>query len=98
VHTIEMTVTNDGKMPTALEIAKRVKMVRPDTCVLRLAKGQELVEPAAGQARQRTSIEIDWLKPGETKSVSWQVKGSGKVSVAIESTRGGVDSRDLELK
>ena len=98
LHVVEVTVTNEGKMPTALEIAKRVKMVRPDTCVLTLAKGQELVQPAAGQSRQRTSIEIDWLKPGETKSVSWQVKGSGQVTVAIESTRGGVDSRPLDLR
>lgn len=98
VHVIEMTVTNEGKMPTALEIAKRVKMVRPDTCVVTLAKGQELVQPSSGQPRQRASIEIDWLKPGETKSVQWQLKGSGQVTVAIESTRGGVDSRQLELK
>ena len=29
VYGIDLTVTNDGKMPTALDIAKRVKMVRP---------------------------------------------------------------------
>jgi Zinc carboxypeptidase len=98
VHDIEMTVTNEGKMPTALEVAKRVKMVRADTCVLTLAKGQELVQPRPGQPRQRASIEIDWLKPGETTRVSWQVKGAGAVTVAIESTRGGVDSRQLELR
>ena len=28
VYQIDLTVTNDGKMPTALDIAKRVKMVR----------------------------------------------------------------------
>jgi hypothetical protein len=98
VYQVDLTVTNDGKMPTALDIAKRVKMVRPDTCTITLAKGQELVPPAAGEARQRAAIEIDWLKPGETKSVKWQVKGAGKIKVAVASTRGGLDSKEIELK
>ncbi len=97
VHDVELTVTNEGKMPTALEIAKRVKMVRPDTCTIALAKGQELVQPAEGQPRQRTAIEVDWLNPGEKKTVKWQIKGDGEVTVAIGSTRGGTDSRKLAL-
>jgi hypothetical protein len=97
-HDVELTVTNDGKMPTSLEIARRVKMVRPDTCTIELAKGQELVLPATGQPRQRTAIEIDWLAPGETKTVKWQVKGAGQARVTIGSTRGGVDSKQIELK
>ena len=97
VHEVVLTVTNEGKMPTALDIAKRVKMVRPDSCTITLAKGQELVAPVAGKERQRTAIEIDWLKPGETKSAAWQVKGNGTVKVAVASTRGGVDSRELTL-
>ena len=75
-------------MPTALDIAKRVKMVRPDTCTITLAKGQELLAPAAGEPRQRAAIEIDWLKPGETKSVKWQVKGAG-----TDQGRRGLDPR-----
>jgi hypothetical protein len=98
VHDVELQVTNEGKMPTALDIAKRVKMVRADTCTITLAKGQDLVQPPDGQPRQRAAIEIDWLKPGETKSVTWQVKGAGQVKVAIGSTRGGTDSRELELQ
>jgi hypothetical protein len=98
VYQIDLTVTNDGKMPTALDIAKRVKMVRPDTCTITLAKGQELLAPVAGEARQRAAIEIDWLKPGETTSVKWQVKGAGKIKVAVASTRGGLDSKEIELK
>jgi Zinc carboxypeptidase len=98
VYQIDLTVTNDGKMPTALDIAKRVKMVRPDTCTITLAKGQELLAPVAGEARQRAAIEIDWLKPGETKSVKWQVKGAGTIKVAVASTRGGLDSKEIELK
>jgi hypothetical protein len=95
---VDLTVTNDGKMPTALEIAQRVKMVRQDTCTITLAKGQELVQPADGQPRQRTAIEIDWLQPGETRTVKWQVKGAGQVKLTVGSTRGGVDSRDLDVR
>jgi hypothetical protein len=95
---VEMTVTNEGLMPTALDIAKRVKMVRPDTAAIAVGKGQALVQPAEGQPRQRAAIEIDWLKPGETRRVTWQVKGAGPVKVTIGSTRGGTDSRDLEVK
>jgi hypothetical protein len=85
-------------MPTALDIAKRVKMVRPDTCTITLAKGQTLVQPVEGQPRQRVAIEIDWLKPGETKTTKWQVKGTGQITITVGSTRGGTDSRQLDLK
>jgi hypothetical protein len=97
MYDVELTVTNEGKMPTALEIAKRVKMVRPDACTITLAKGQELAQ-RDGQPRQRATIEIDWLKPGETKDAKWQVKGAGQITVAIGSTRGGTDSRQLDLR
>jgi hypothetical protein len=97
MYDVELTVTNEGKMPTALDIAKRVKMVRPDACTITLAKGQELVQ-RDGQPRQRAAIEIDWLKPGETKNAKWQVKGAGQITVAIGSTRGGTDSRQLDLR
>ena len=94
---VAMTVTNEGKMPTALEMAKRVKIVRPDTCSIKLDKGQELVGVPDGQPRQTASIEIAWLKPGETKQARWLVKGAGKVTVTVGSTRGGVESRELAL-
>jgi hypothetical protein len=100
VFEVEMTVTNEGKMPTALEIAQRVKMVRPDMATIRLAKGQELINPAEGEKgpRQRPGIELDWLKPGETKRVSWRIKGAGEVTLTIGSTRGGIDSRALVVQ
>ncbi len=97
VQRVEMTVTNEGRMPTALEIAKRVKMVKPDTASIELAKGQELVKPnATTEAEAR--VEMGWLKPGETKTASWLVKGAGEVTVRIGSTRGGVDSRKLAVQ
>ena len=100
VFDVEVVVTNEGKMPTALDIAKRVKMVRPDTAIITLAKGQALVQPAADAKgpRQLAAIELEWLKPGETKRATWQVRGTGQLNVAIESTRGGVDRRGVDLK
>ncbi len=95
---VEMTVTNEGKMPTSLDIAQRVKMVRPDTCTITLATGQALAPTPDGQPRQHTAVEIDWLQPGETRTVSWQVRGTGEIRLAIGSTRGGVDSRTVELR
>jgi Zinc carboxypeptidase len=98
VFDVEMSVMNEGKMPTALEIAQRVKIVRPDTCTIALAKGQQLVPSPAGQPSQRTAVEIGWLKPGESRRVAWRVKGQGNVTVTIGSTRGGVDTKQVPLK
>jgi hypothetical protein len=110
---ITAVVTNSGLMPTALEIAKRVKMVRPDFLSVELGKGQAIVRPqrggqtrgqAPGQApiqtpsETRATEEIGWLKPGEQKTVTWKVKGPGQITVRIGSTRGGVDQRTLEVK
>ena len=98
VFDVEMTVTNEGRMPTALEVAKRVKMVKPDACTIALDKGQDLVQPAgAGVPRQATRVEIDWLKPGERRSVRWQVRGPGTVKLTVGSTRGGVDTREVAV-
>jgi hypothetical protein len=85
-------------MPTALDIAKRVKIVRPDTCTITLGKGQALAPAAKGEPAQRTDVEIDWLKPGETKRVDWRVSGEGALKVSVGSTRGGTDSREVVLK
>lgn len=97
VYDVRVTVSNEGQIPTALEIARRVKIVKPDTVTLALGAGQLLVKPAAGQPVQREIVEIGWLEPGETRTVSWQVKGSGKATVTVGSTRGGVDRKDVAI-
>jgi hypothetical protein len=48
---VTMTVTNEGGMPTALEIAKRVKMVREDVVALQLSPGQSVVRGAEPAGR-----------------------------------------------
>jgi hypothetical protein len=93
VFDVTAVVVNEGLMPTALEMAKRVKIVRPDAFTITLAQGQELAKPATGKPQQRI-VEIGSLKAGETKSVTWQVKGTGTVTVGFSSTRGGVDRRE----
>jgi hypothetical protein len=97
VTDLQATVTNEGLIPTALEMAKRVKMVKPDVVSLRLAQGQELVKGADGKAQQAAQ-EIGWLKPGETRVVKWQVKGAGSATVTIASTRGGVQQKAIDVK
>lgn len=49
-YDVTVTVTNEGLMPTALEIAKRVKMVRQDRVTLELAAGQSVVRPEGAPA------------------------------------------------
>jgi hypothetical protein len=117
---VTMTVTNEGGIPTALEMAKRVKIVREDAVSIQLSPGQDFVGGGQGRggrgggrgfgrggrgggrgdsdAGPRASEQIGWLKPGETRTVSWTVKGNGPITLAIESTRGGVDRRTLQVR
>ena len=120
VYDVTVTVTNEGLMPTALEMAKRVKMVRPDRVTLELAKGQSIVRPegaptpggrggrgmmgmmgggpGGAEVPARANEDIGWLKAGETKTVTFKVKGTGTAKVTIGSTRGGVDTTTVEIK
>lgn len=118
---ISVVVTNEGQLPTALEIAKRVKIVREDTVSIDYAASQTVTRPgqAAGpgagrggragfggrggaapdpNARRRTAEGIGWLKPGETRTIAWTVRGAGPVTITVGSTRGGTDSRVVEIK
>lgn len=87
--------TNEGFLPTALEMAKRVKIVRPDQAVITLPeKGIELVE-------SKKSIELGSLKSGEKKEARWKIrlvdKEGQEVEVAILSTRGGIEKRKAKI-
>jgi hypothetical protein len=119
---ISVVVTNEGQLPTALEIAKRVKIVREDTVSIDYAATQTVTQAgqAAGagagrggraggfggrgggapdpNARRRTAEGIGYLKPGETRTVAWTVRGAGAVTISVASTRGGTDSRVVEIK
>lgn len=86
--------TNEGFLPTALKMADRVKIVRPDTAEIRLPAGAELVGVRGRQ-------DIGFLKQNEKKEVRWKVKikpgTAGEADVAILSTRGGVARTKVKI-
>jgi hypothetical protein len=86
--------TNEGFLPTALKMADRVKIVRPDAVQISLPAGLEFV---GSRARQ----EIGYLQSKQMKEVRWKVKGELKpdveAEVSISSTRGGVEKAKFKL-
>ena len=85
-YEVTATVTNEGLMPTALEIAKRVKIVRPDAVTLGLAQGQEIVRPepppAAGKKPARTKPAVPPPPPlsgTRVVDLGWLKAGETKV-------------------
>jgi len=95
VFEVTAVLTNEGFLPTALEMARRVKIVSPDRAELSFtAKEAEVVGG-------RPVIDLGWLGPGEEKEARWKVKvlapAGAEVEVAVLSTRGGVDRKKLRL-
>jgi hypothetical protein len=86
--------TNEGFLPTALKMADRVKIVRPDAATVRLPPGAELVGVRARQ-------DIGFLQQNEKKEVRWKVKikpgTAGEAEVSILSTRGGVARTGVKI-
>ena len=90
-HEIRVTVRNTGRLPTALEQAKRVKIVRPDRLT---------AQPGGTGTRVVGRTQEFWLGGNETRSVTLRVKagdaGPGrKVTLRLLSTRGGVAEREV---
>ena len=89
-HELRVTVENQGRIPTALEQAKEVKIVRPDTVEVELPDGAgEVVgdEPEfflAGNQRRTVSVRLALTDAA-----------SGRFTLRLESTRGGVDERSV---
>jgi hypothetical protein len=86
-HEITATVTNTGRIPTALEQAKEVKIVAPDTVEV---QGARLVGEAPqffldGGKKQRVTLRVS---KGEADSVT----------VRAVSVRGGLDSAPARLR
>ena len=90
-HELRVTVENEGRIPTALEQAKEVKIVRPDTVEVELEDGAGEVlgdEPAFFlKGNQRQTIRIPLALTAADPS--------GRFTLRLESTRGGVDERSL---
>lgn len=93
-YEITVTVANEGYLPTALKMADRVKIVRPDNVTIGLPAGVAL---AGSRSRQ----EIGYLQGGQKMDVRWKVKAAtpmaGEIDVTISSTRGGVAKGKVKL-
>jgi hypothetical protein len=96
IFEISAVFTNEGLLPTALEMAKQVKIVSADRGELSFAA--TCLELVGG----KKSVDLGWLKPGEKKEARWRVrllKAEGaQAEVAVLSTRGGVDRRKIALR
>ena len=94
-HELQVTVRNNGRLPTALEQAKRVKIVRPDA-VTAAPTTRGSSTRAVGRAPEF------WLNGGETRTVTVRVKAGDKpedktLTVKLLSTRGGEAERQVQL-
>jgi hypothetical protein len=93
-HELRVTVRNTGRLPTALEQAKMVKIVRPDRVVAEFARGSK--SSSIGRAPEF------WLGGNQTQTITLRVKAGTdaadrKLTVRLLSTRGGVAARDVTL-
>lgn len=93
-HEIRVSVRNSGRLPTALEQAKRVKIVRADRVVLQAQPGSA--------TRTVGRPEEFWLAAGASRTTTLRVKAGPtladrRVTVRALSTRGGVQERAVQL-
>ncbi|MBC7898304.1 MAG: peptidase [Cytophagaceae bacterium] len=88
-HEIKVTVRNTGLIPTALEQAKRVHIVKPDRVVL--------VAPPGSTVRTIGRETEFWLGGNETKTVTLRAKATAGATMTVRllSTRGGVAEREV---
>ena len=88
-HEVRVTVRNAGRIPTALEQAKRVKIVRPDQVTARFQKGS--TAKVVGRPPEF------WLSGGEATTVALRVRAGAErvLTVRALSTRGGVAEREV---
>ena len=97
--TFEITAvfTNEGFLPTALRMAERVKIVKPDWAEIRLPEKEMQL---TGESEK--TVEISRLNSHEVKEVHWKIKllskESTEIEVSINSTRGGVEKKKLKIK
>lgn len=91
-HEVKVTVRNAGRIPTALEQAKRVKIVRPDFLT---------IEAAGGAARTTTRGEEFFLGGLETKTITMRVRAPAgqaiDMNARVTSTRGGIADAAVKI-
>jgi hypothetical protein len=85
---------NEGFLPTALEMAERVKIISPDRAEI------SFPEKELALVGGRKTIELGRLRSGEKKEVRWKVKPAKagvEAEVSILSTRGGVARQKVRV-
>ena len=98
--------TNTGYLPTALEQAKLVKIVRPDR--VRLEFDKELTKGTKNRKIEillpditNKDVDMGFTQPGETKIARLIVKLNGidsaKCTVHVLSSRGGHRTEEITL-
>lgn len=106
VYEIKVSWTNSGKLPVALDQAKRVKIVQEDRLMLEfdkeLTKGFEnaKVQITTPELYEKT-IYAGYTEAGDTKEAVFKVKVNQKEPVKgklkLLSTRGGYLEREFTL-
>jgi 3-oxoacyl-[acyl-carrier-protein] synthase III len=91
-HELRVTVANTGMLPTALEQAKRIKIVQPDRL--------QILSPQQSGMRVLTQIPTFFLGGNERREFVIRVQATGAAGAARQpitlrasSTRGGVVQR-----
>jgi hypothetical protein len=90
-HEVRVTVRNAGYLPTALEQAQRVKIVRPDVV--------QLTAPRGSNARSLGRPTEFHLAGGETRTITQRVRVTEPTTFTVRysSTRGGVAEREVRV-
>lgn len=106
VYDVVVQYTNKGYLPTAIEQAKLVNIVRPDRVMLEFDKeltkdmNNQKVEIVVPKGRNK-DVENDWAKQGESKTVKFQVKLNGidtaACKVHVLSSRGGHKVKEIMI-
>jgi hypothetical protein len=105
-YEIKATWTNSGKLPVALEQAKRVKMVQEDRVMLdfdkTLLKGYDVAKVVITQPTLfDKTVYGGYTNVGEKKEATFRVKlnqtGSVKAKVKLLSTRGGYKEKEITI-
>ena len=106
VYDIKVQFTNTGYLPTALEQAKLVKIVRPDR--VRLDFDKELMKDRKNKKVEilipeitNKIVDTGWTKKGEKKTARFKVKLNGiesaKCTVHVLSSRGGHREEEIVI-
>jgi len=93
-HELKVVVRNQGFIPTALEQARRVKMVRPDQITIQAAPGSA--------TRLIGRMPQFHVQGNETRTITMRLRvGAGDAdrafTVHLNSTRGGQAQRDIRV-